>query len=339
VLGSARTTLRYTRAANASGTTAACARIRASLAPDPAGELALGCDSAYAYLGSDGMPAHPMMNGITATNLQVPLRQHFLGSRAWRIPLAPQLAATPTYVTDGPVGVAVNGIPIFNPCKQGGCANGDTKVLGELDLCNGHAGRADDYHYHAAPVCLMATRAEAHWDTHPVGWALDGFPIFGFRDPDGTTAQRDGVCGGNTRHAAATGLAYAYHLIDRAPYVMDCLRGVPSPDLAGQAAKFSPIRQPPVTPFQVSAMTLARSADGVSSLRYTTARSYALALDAQTAVTQPAGAQTVRYRELSGQDLAVALARPANLGRTLCWRFEFQAEASGSVVQTADYCR
>jgi hypothetical protein len=30
---------------------------------------------------------------------------------------------------DGPIGVAINGVPIFNPCKQGGCQNGDTKVL------------------------------------------------------------------------------------------------------------------------------------------------------------------------------------------------------------------
>ena len=82
---------------------------------------------------------------------------------------------------DGPIGVAVNGVPIFNPCKQGGCNNtpggNDTKVLGELDLCNGHAGRADDYHYHAAPVCMMSDQPTAYWDSHPLGWALDGYEI------------------------------------------------------------------------------------------------------------------------------------------------------------------
>jgi len=92
--------------------------------------------SDYGKIASPGLPNHAMMNGITATNLQVPVAQDFTGDNAWKIPLNPAIAATPTSVVDGPIGIAVNGVPIFNPCKQGGCQNGDTKVLGELDICN-----------------------------------------------------------------------------------------------------------------------------------------------------------------------------------------------------------
>jgi hypothetical protein len=183
-----------------------------------------------------------MMDGITATNLQVPIQQNFLGANGWKIPLTPAIATTPTQVLDGPVGVAINGVPIFNPCKQGGCAppsGGDTKLLGELDSCNGHAGRADDYHYHAAPTCLMAGQAANYWDTHPLGWALDGFAIFGYNDPNGLVASRDGICGGNTTPNSNAPAGYAYHVTNASPYVLSCLRGTPSPDLAGQGAKRS----------------------------------------------------------------------------------------------------
>ena len=33
----------------------------------------------------------------------------------------------------------------------------DTVVAGELDKWGGHCGRADDYHYHIAPVHLQKT--------------------------------------------------------------------------------------------------------------------------------------------------------------------------------------
>ena len=121
-----------------------CLLVGDSLLASTSGVASSTCDASYAYIASNGLPTHAMMNGITATNLQVPVAQNFFGSNAWKIPLLPAIAAAPTSAVDGPIGVAINGVPIFNPCKQGGCQNGDTKVLGELDACNGHAGRADD---------------------------------------------------------------------------------------------------------------------------------------------------------------------------------------------------
>ncbi len=220
-----------------------------SLKASTTGVATVECDSTYAYVASNGLPTHTMMDGIVASNLQVPIAQNFFGANAWKIPLEPAIAATTTTANDGPIGVAINGVPIFNPCKQGGCQNGDTKALGELDVCNGHAGRADDYHYHAAPTCLMAGKPAGYWDTHPLGWALDGFAIFGYNDADGRVASRDDVCGGNTSAVANAPSGYSYHVTDAAPYVLSCFRGTPSPDLAGQGAKFSPIRPPPVRPF------------------------------------------------------------------------------------------
>ena len=270
------------------------------------------CDSSYAYVASDGLPTHTMMDGITASNLQVPIAQKFVGANAWKIPLQPAIAASTTTANDGPIGVAINGVPIFNPCKQGGCQNGDTKALGELDVCNGHAGRADDYHYHAAPTCLMAGKPAGYWDTHPLGWALDGFAIFGFNDADGRVASRDDVCGGNTSAVANAPSGYSYHVTDTSPYVLSCFRGTPSPDLAGQGAKFSPLRPPPVRPFAVSAMTLSTdAADGYQVLQFQSDRPFTSTETGSDSYANTAGTYRIRYQAVTGSALATLLAQSA----------------------------
>lgn len=291
-----------------------CGNVRSSIAAyRTANSLDITCDSTYAYFATLGIQSkHAMMNGIIATNQQVPIPQAFTGTNAWKIPLAPKVAASKVSAVDGPIGIAVNGVPIFNPCKQGGCSGpggGDTKVVGELDLCNGHAGRADDYHYHAAPVCMMADQGTAYWDTHPLGWALDGYAIFGYRNPDGTTATRDGQCGGNTLTHPNAPSGYAYHVTDVSPYVLSCFYGEPSPDLAGQGGKYSPIR-PPGTPMPSSNMTL-------------DATSASLAVGGTTTQSwQNAGhTYTIRYTRTSAT----------------CWTFVFLTD--GAQTSTANYCR
>ncbi|MBB5204764.1 phosphatidylethanolamine-binding protein (PEBP) family uncharacterized protein [Inhella inkyongensis] len=340
VLGRAQLNLSYSRSAGSSGNSAACTLVRGSLQAGGGGRASAGCDASYAYIGSDGLAPHPMMDGITATNLQVPTAQNFWGQNAWRIPLNPTPAASPVSAVDGPIGVAVNGVPIFNPCKQGGCQNGDTKVLGELDVCNGHAGRGDDYHYHAAPNCLMATKPASYWDTHPLGWALDGYAIFGPNNADGSLAERDGLCGGNTRAVSNGPAGYSYHVTDQSPYVLSCFRGVPSPDLAGQSAKFSPMRQPPVTPFAVSAMSLSTdSADGAQVLRFTSARSFSTTENGSDSYANAPGSYQIRYRRLAGSELEATLAQPAHRGKSACWAFQFQISAGASTQPDISYCR
>jgi phosphatidylethanolamine-binding protein (PEBP) family uncharacterized protein len=339
-LGTASLSLGYARTGTAAGSGVNCVNIRNSAAASTVGYASVSCDGTYAYVASDGLATHTMMDGITATNLQVPVAQNFFGTSAWKIPLNPAIAATPTSVVDGPVGIAINGVPIFNPCKQGGCQNGDTKVLGELDVCNGHAGRADDYHYHAAPNCLMAGKPSSYWDTHPVGWALDGFAIFGYNDADGSVASRDNVCGGNTSAVVNAPAGYSYHVTDTAPYVLSCLRGTPSPDLANQGAKFRPLRQPPVTPFQVSGMTLRTDpVDGYQVLQFTSARTFTATETGSDSYAHAPGTYRIRYKPVAGAALAALLAQPQNSGKSACWNFQFTDAAGTTTQPTISYCR
>ncbi len=340
-LASASITLTYSRNAGSSGSSTPCGYIRDSLRGSRSGAASVSCDDTYGYIGATAIATAPMMNGIVSTNLQIPIPQPFLGANAWKIPLKPAIADAPTSVVDGPVGVAIDGVPIFNPCTQGGCVTGgDTKALGQLDTCNGHAGRADDYHYHAAPTCMMAGRPANYWDTHPLGWALDGFAIFGYHDADGAPAQRDDICGGNTKPVPNAPQGYSYHVTDESPYFMSCLAGVPSPDLANQGSKYRPLRQPPVRPFRVSDMTLTTDPkDGYRVLQFTSSVPFDSSETGADRYRNSPGTYRIRYRQVTGKDLADLLAQPRNGNATGCWNFQFY-DVSGNMTQPpVNYCR
>jgi phosphatidylethanolamine-binding protein (PEBP) family uncharacterized protein len=136
-------------------------------------------DDRFFYVESNGIPAHPTMVGITAWQQQVPIPQKYFGDNAWQIPLHPVPAKVPAMAKNrflrGAIAIAVNGVPIFNPLNNRG---DDAFLFGELDEWGGHCGRADDYHYHLAPVHLQKTVG----NDQPIAYALDGYPIYGYQD-------------------------------------------------------------------------------------------------------------------------------------------------------------
>ncbi|MDB5390444.1 MAG: hypothetical protein JWM11_6090 [Planctomycetaceae bacterium] len=140
-------------------------------------------DDNFFYVESNGIPDHRMMVGITAWQQQVPLPQSYVGENSWRIPLNPVPAQNPQSTRDnflrGAIALAANGVPIFNPLNNRG---DDAFLFGELDEFGGHCGRADDYHYHIAPVHLQKTVGQGL----PIAYALDGYPIYGYEEPDGS---------------------------------------------------------------------------------------------------------------------------------------------------------
>jgi hypothetical protein len=127
-----------------------------------------------------------MMLGIRSWQQQVPLPQPYTGRNAWQIPLNPRLAQQPISARDnlmrGAIALAVNGVPIFNALNNRG---EDAYLAGELDRWGGHCGRGDDYHYHTAPVHLEKIVGQGK----PIAFALDGFPIFGYTEPDGSPVK------------------------------------------------------------------------------------------------------------------------------------------------------
>lgn len=202
-------------------------------------------DTNYFYVESDGFPDRTIMPdlmvGITSWQQQVPLPvSYFAGTtnperttgsqgynqmNVWKFPLIPTPASSPIPLSTnnfqrGAVALAVNGIPIFNPRNNRGEYS---YAIGELDQYGGHCGLADDYHYHIAPLHLQSIVGV----TNPVAWALDGYPIYGYVEPDGSVLQALDADGG---HSAVTG-SYHYHAIGNAvngpqsPYLMNAMHG------------------------------------------------------------------------------------------------------------------
>ncbi len=177
----------------------------------------------HLVVDSNGLPGHPMMIGIRSWQQQVPLPQPFTGENAWRLPLNPRLASKPISVLKEPlrgaIALAVNGVPVFCALNNRG---EDTLLAGELDDWGGHCGRGDDYHYHIAPVHLEATVGKGN----PIAYALDGFPIVGFTEADGSDPKDLDQFNG---HEDSDG-NYHYHATQTFPYINGGLRGVVTMD-------------------------------------------------------------------------------------------------------------
>ncbi|MCB4379913.1 YHYH protein [Synechococcus sp. MU1644] len=205
-----------------------CAAVIASV--EEAGfsdDVTVTCENGAAVISSNTYPDHEMMTGITGTNEQVPVPAPGYDAS---IPLVAVLGDTPQ-TRDAALGVAVNGVPIFDYTGGGEMTEEDlyhhqtrhdTLQTQQLDVCGGHAGRGDDYHYHVKPACMIAQMENAG-NTAIIGWAFDGFPIYGDNNPDGS-AIPDGVLDVCNGQPDAT-FGYRYHTSEGAPYIVQCLMG------------------------------------------------------------------------------------------------------------------
>ncbi|NBV35436.1 MAG: DUF1566 domain-containing protein, partial [Proteobacteria bacterium] len=128
--------------------------------------------------------------------------------------------------------LASNGIAIFNPKNNRGEVSYE---MGELDAYGGHCGLADDYHYHIIPTHLLSAFGGVLTNDKPVAWALDGYPIYGFVEPDGNAMATLDSDGG---HDVGNGWGYHYHAIGttatdashpygtpQSPYLMNAFHG------------------------------------------------------------------------------------------------------------------
>lgn len=116
-----------------------------------------------------------------------------VATETFRIPLNPTNNATATDTALGTVGVAINGIPIYNPFEDGN----QTAATGRIfSGCCGHPQLTGVYHYHKYPTCLRFMKGDV-WQSEKekcdeidalvasgghsplIGFALDGWPVYG----------------------------------------------------------------------------------------------------------------------------------------------------------------
>jgi hypothetical protein len=225
-------------------------------------------DATYYYIASTGIPEHNMMVGIKSWQQQVPIPQAYSGSNSWSIPLQPEYAGSPMSTKSnfmkGAVAIAVNGIPIFNALNNRG---EDSYLIGELDNWGGHCGRADDYHYHAAPMHLSGKTG-----LMPIAFALDGFAVYGAKEPEGTEMAALDICHG---HIGKKGV-YHYHGTADYPYVIGAMKGkvntdplTPAPENQILPQAFAKPARPALTPLKDAVITVFKSnASNSYSLTY-----------------------------------------------------------------------
>ena len=226
-------------------------------------------DGQWFYVESDGIADHEMMTGITNWQQQIPVPQNYYGENAWQIPLRPSPAAASTPISSGNLlrgayAIAVNGIPIFNLYNNRG---ENTADIGELDQWGGHCGRADDYHYHIVPPHLADTVGA----TAPLAYGLDGYPIYGHLEPDGTVHA--GGLDSNMGHSFGS-YGYHYHALESAGYSIAGLYGEVSVSGGAPENQIEPQPRtsefrPAETPLRGATITaFSRPSDDAFSLSY-----------------------------------------------------------------------
>ena len=211
--GTAAPTITATAVATAAATPAAaaqrCEEATRAFAGTP---VRVTCTATELVLESNGLPSHETgaFPNPANPNRVAPQRYRFV------LPLEPELAASPSALNFGPIGITVSGAAFFNPYN----ALGQDAVLREVfDACNGHPAPTGQYHYHQDPVCAYRDTPGEH--SPLIGFALDGFALYGPQGEGGGPPADLDRCNG---HLAADG-RYHYHVTRRFPYLLGCYRG------------------------------------------------------------------------------------------------------------------
>ena len=132
-----------------------------------------------------------------------------------KIPVNPVGAATHAATPGGVIGVALNGVPFFNQYAAGGSPL--TNEMNGFDQWWGHPQMSGMYHYHVEPKYLTTVKATP---SSLMGFLLDGFPVYGTKETNGSDPTGLDVYHGHT-HVTADYPAgiYHYHFTTAAPYL------------------------------------------------------------------------------------------------------------------------
>jgi len=133
----------------------------------------------------------------------------------FRIPLFPTIATEITETPMGPMGISINGVPLFNQYAAGGTDLGNE--FRSFDQYNGHPTGTGAYHYHVEPTYLTDENGADAF----IGILLDGFPVYGPVE-NGETLSSDDLDEYHGHFGATkefTDGIYHYHVTADAPYI------------------------------------------------------------------------------------------------------------------------
>jgi hypothetical protein len=191
--------------------------------------VTISTDGTYVTLQTNGLPEHKSPYYITTqweatlyeayngTNPNFNLNPNRIASQnlTFKIPLNPAVASTHAATPLGPIGVSVNGVPLYN--QYAGPAQPLTNEINSFDQYNGHPQMTGQYHYHVEPLFITANKGKDAL----IGFLLDGFPVYGPMENGSTltTADLDTYHGHTGVTADYPGGIYHYHISADAPYI------------------------------------------------------------------------------------------------------------------------
>ena len=121
----------------------------------------------------------------------------------------------------------LSGVVLFNALDAGGR---DAVAHETQDACQGHPRQFGVYHYHDASPCVLKDLDSGSGPSQLIGYAVDGFGIYGPRDENGHTLSSADLdaCHGRTSEVTWEGKKVTmYHYVATLdfPYTIGCLRG------------------------------------------------------------------------------------------------------------------
>lgn len=150
---------------------------------------------------------------------------------SWQLPGNPAVAGNPSCI-QGTIGILVTGVKLFAALDKD---NRDAGAWEIQDSCEGHPNASNAYHYHTgiSQACLPASAQDTAGQHSPlIGFAADGFPIYGNLGQDGVPLSDADLdeCHGHTHAITFNGktvVMYHYHVTHAFPYTLGCYRGTP----------------------------------------------------------------------------------------------------------------
>ena len=182
-------------------------------------------------LSGNGLPSHTTGEFPVASDdpaYRYDRNPNSISSQTLRVelPRNPKRNSSPGCV-GGQVGVMKSGVPLFSAFDAMGR---DAAAHEVQDSCEGHPERTGSYHYHSLSSCIRDRRSSKRSHSSLIGWALDGFGIYGQYGQKGKQLSTSGLdaCHGHTHKVKWNGRRvkkFHYHATLDFPYFVGCYRG------------------------------------------------------------------------------------------------------------------
>lgn len=192
------------------------------------GASSITTDGTYVTIKTNGQPDHKSVyystthdkyenfsgttfNGVTFK--KNPNVISLTNAFTFKIPLNPKIASTHASTPLGAIGVAINGVPLFN--QYAGPNQPLTNEIISFDQYRGHPTGTHLYHYHVEPIYLTQTKGKEAL----MGFLLDGFPVYGPEENGAPVKDLDIYHGHTGVTADYPNGIYHYHITNTDPYI------------------------------------------------------------------------------------------------------------------------